>query len=598
MTTLTALTRLYDRLADAETVPRFGYSTEKIAYCIVLDAAGAVREVIDLRHHEDKKKPQPRLIAVPQSFKRPGTTPRPFFLWDNTMFVLGVTGDEKKDPAGRHAAFKACHADLLAGTDDPGLVALRTFLETWTPDQFTPPLFPDAMRDTNVVFRLQTDQGFLHQRPAAGPLWSTCLTDADGAEGICLVTGERAPIARTHPAIKGVLNAQTSGGSIVSFNFDALESYGHQQGGNAPVSVASAFAYTTALNHMLARDSHHRVQIGDATTVFWAEAEDAETAAIAEQAFSFGLGVEINPDTAIAPVRAILEGMAQGLPLSRINPRIEAARFYVLGLSPNQARLSVRFWLEDSFGRIAEHIGAHARDLRLQPPPRQKRPSPWHLLVEAAVQRKSDNIPPQLGGELMRAILTGRPYPATLLTTLLMRLRGDSQITALRVALLKAIVARAHRLAPHPTTEDPPVALDPDNTDPGYLLGRLFALYEGAQHAALPSIKATVKDKFYGAASSTPQSVFPLIDRGSAAHLTKLRKEKPGLAYVIEQDIAAVMARMSPGETPFPRSLPPDQQALFALGYYHQRFHRAGSADTADPPDTSDAPANGPPPAA
>jgi len=577
MTMLFALNRLYDRLADADTVPRFGYSLEKIAWCIVLDPSGAVREVIDLQTRDGKKKLQPRLIEVPQSFKRPGVTPKPFFLWDNSMFVLGVTADEKKDPAARHHAFKAFHADKLADTDDPGLVALRRFMESWTPDQFTPPVFDPAIQDRNIVFRLASDHGFIHQRPAARAIWARCLTENKGQDGLCLVTGDRMPIALTHPAIKGVWEAQPTGGSIVSFNFSALESYGHRQGANAPVSVSAAFAYTTALNHLLAQDSRNRLQIGDASTVFWADAEDPDSAEVAEVCFgSMFSDTDIDPNNdaemAEKRVRTVLDGIARGVPLAEIDPRVDAARFYILGLSPNAARLSVRFWLENTFGQFARHISAHAHDLRLEPPPRHPHPSPWRLLLETAVLHKRDNIPPQLAGELTRSILTGQRYPATLLSNLLMRLRSDGHVNDLRVALLKAIVARAHRLDPHPTTENPPVSLDPDNTEPGYLLGRLFALYEAVQHAALPTVKATVKDKFYGAASSTPQSVFPMIDRGSVPHLAKLRKEKTGLAITLERDIGAIMDRMTPTGDPFPRSLPPPQQALFALGYYHQSY--------------------------
>ncbi|KAA5606846.1 type I-C CRISPR-associated protein Cas8c/Csd1 [Roseospira marina] len=589
MTMLFALGQLYERLAQTQTVPRFGYSLEKIGFCIVLDTAGGAREVLDLHTREAKKKPRPRMLAVPTSETRTSGI-APNTLWDKTSYVLGITAGKDTRTQREHEAFKTRHQTLLADTDDPGLRALRAFLDQWTPDQFGLPLFPEEMRDANVVFRFDDDRCFLHDRPAAQALWETEHGADDALNGACLVSGRHTSLTRLHTPIKGVWGAQTSGAPLVSFNFDALESYGHKKGANAPVGVATAFAYTTALNHLLATDSRNRLQIGDASTVFWAEASDddpdaaEETAQVAEDCMAVLFGdADPDADTKIAEgrLRTVLEGIAQGRPLADVDPRVDAARFYILGLSPNAARLSVRFWLENTFGAFARHIGAHTRDLRLEPPPRHPHPSPWRLLLETAVQHKRENIPKQLAGELTRAILTGQRYPATLLSTLLMRLRSDGRVNDLRVALLKAIVARTHRLDPHPVTEEPPVSLDPDNTDPGYLLGRLFALYESVQRAALPGVKATVKDKFYGAASSTPQSVFPLIDRGSAPHLAKLRKEKPGLAITLERDIAAVMARMAPGADPFPRALPPAQQALFALGYYHQSYRPRKNADGA-----------------
>jgi CRISPR-associated protein Csd1 len=275
-------------------------------------------------------------------------------------------------------------------------------------------------------------------------------------------------------------------------------------------------------------------------------------------------------------VRPILEGIAKGRPLRHLDPKLaEGVRFYVLGLSPNAARLSVRFWFEGTFGHLADSIAAHARDMALDPAPREDRPSIRRLLIETAVRHKSENISPQLAGEILRAILSGGRYPATLLSTILMRLRADGEVSPLRVALLKAIVTRNRRLDAFPTTEEPPVSYDPACKEAGYLLGQLFAVYEYAQSAALGrSINATVKDKFYGAAATTPQGVFPMLDRSSVPHLAKLRKLRPGQAVNIDKQIAEIMERLAPGTDPFPRSLPPAQQALFALGYYHQRNRR------------------------
>src|ERR1700730_8579008 len=203
-----------------------------------------------------------------------------------------------------------------------------------------------------------------------------------------------------------------------------------------------------------------------------------------------------------------------------------------------------------------------------EPPPKDESPSIWRCLIETAAQRKSDNIPPNLAGEWLRAILTGTPYPLTLLSTVLMRMRADKDVNALRVAILKAVLIVSRR-------KEVPVSLDLDNNDPGYLLGRLFATYEHIQTAALGrNLNSTIRDKFYGAASATPRKVFSVLDKGSANHLAKLAKEKEGYAVVLERHIAAVMEHFAPSAHPFPAFLTAEQQSLFAVGYYHQKYHR------------------------
>jgi CRISPR-associated protein Csd1 len=582
MSVLASLSRAYERLADRGEVPPFGYSTEKIGFLIPLNEDGTpAGSPIDLREVEGRIR-RPRLMAVPASFKRPGVTPRAFFLWDNTAFALGVTASEGKDGLSRFAAFRVRHQEDLRGTNDPGLLALLRFVESWAPEQFAALSWPEEMKDQNVVFALESERRkrMIHDRPTARALWTRLATMRDKTEAVCLVTGMRGPIARIHPAIKGI---RSPGGgknadSLVSFNASAFESYGHEQGDNAPVSEAAAFSYTTALNKFLEHDSRHRIQIGDASTVFWADASDAVIAVKSEALFGALLAdLPIDETKEAGKVRTVLEKIRAGRPIAEAAPELaKGVRFFVLGLSPNAARLSVRFWLEDDFGTIAERFARHLEAMRIEPPPKDKNPSIWRCLIETAVQRKTENIPPNLAGEWLRAILTGTSYPLSLLATLLMRLRGDKDVNALRVAILKAVLIISRR-------KEVPVSLDLDNNDPGYLLGRLFATYENIQMAALGrNLNSTIRDKFYGAASATPRKVFTLLDKGSANHLSKLAKNKKGYAVVLERQVAAIMEHFDPSANPFPAFLTSDQQSLFAVGYYHQKNYRkdTGSAET------------------
>ena len=397
---------------------------------------------------------------------------------------------------------------------------------------------------------------------------------------ICLVTGNAAPVARLHPSIKGVWGAQSSGASLVSFNLDAFTSYGHEQGDNAPVSEAATFAYTTALNRFLEKDSGHRIQIGDASTVFWADAEDLGNAADAEDMFAAYFDAANDDAIESAKVRDRLDGIRNGLPLSHVAPELtKGVRFHVLGLAPNAARLSVRFYWQDDFGRLTANYQRYLSDMALDPPPRDGWPPLWRYLSELAAMGKRENVPPLIAGEWLRAILTGAPYPLTLLSTVLMRIRADGDINALRVAMMKSVLIRNLR-------RKAPVALDPSEPDRGYLLGRLFAVYEEVQRAALGGINATIKDKFYGAASASPQKVFRTLDSGASNHFAKLRKTSPGRAVNLDKLIGNITDLMDPTKDPIPASLSAAEQALFGIGYYHQRSDFFRKRDDKDAPQT------------
>jgi len=597
---LAALNDYYRRMLDDKDsgVAAPGYSQEKIGFAIVLAPDGTVADVIDLR--EGDKKPLPRVLSVPQPEKRTAAV-KSNFLWDKTSYVLGVSASSKRSEQ-EHEAFKALHRQALAGSDDPGLKALLAFLGGWTPTHFRDnPHFTghgEALLDANVVFRLDDgSQQYLHQRRAAHDAWSRLQAQGEeGAQGMCLVTGEQAPLARLHPAIKGVNGAQSSGASIVSFNLDAFTSYGKSQGENAPVSEQAAFAYATALNHLLrgGDGNRQRLQLGDATVVFWAEGNGAQAAEDFVAAF-FGTqsADAAGQDDAQATFRLgeALEQVRRLRPLRELDARLdEDTRIFVLGLAPNASRLSIRFWETERLGRFAQRLADHYRDLELQPPAWKRPPSPQFLALQTAPvygdkgKPKAEDVPPLLAGELARSILTGARYPRSVLGTVVMRFRADGQVTPLRVSLCKAVLAREARLDTQqgkPTDKgEPPVSLDIGNTDPGYLLGRLFSTLENLQRAALGAqVNATVRDRYYGAASATPASIFPVLLRNAQNHLGKLRKAKPGWAVNLEKEVGQIIDAMPAS---LPRSLPIEEQGRFAIGYYHQtqaRFARSEDQD-------------------
>jgi len=241
----------------------------------------------------------------------------------------------------------------------------------------------------------------------------------------------------------------------------------------------------------------------------------------------------------------------------------------VLGLAPNAARLSIRFWFEDNFGQFARNYQRFVEDMRIEPLPRNN-PNPplWRYLIETAVQGKRENIPPNLAGEWMRAILSGQRYPLTLLSTVLMRIRAGGTVNPLRAAMLKAVINR-HA---HQSEREIKVALDPDNTDPAYLLGRLFAVLERFQTLALGKVNATIRDRYFGSASATPRTVFPILIRMYQHHRSKAEKSgKPGLAGYFAGQLSEIMNLLPPE---LPATLPLKEQGKFALGYFHQLNRR------------------------
>ena len=575
---LTSLARYYRRLAAENDVagnpkvPPYGFSEEKIGWVLVLNSDGLLVDVVP--HLTDEKKPQPRLMSVPRPEKRTSGV-KPNFLWDKTAYALGVEANKDKATAKEQpfrpsektfAAFRELHLDVLKDTQDEGLLALRRFLERWQPEQFVhPPCLPE-MLDANVVFRLDGTRGYIHQREAAQALWTNRLKNDEADQGLCLISGESAPIARLHPAIKGVFGGQSSGGSIISFNKESFTSFGKEQGANAPVSEVSAFAYTTALNYLLRRENGHCLTIGDASTVFWAEAHTPEQAEAAEACFADMLDPP-DDEQENQKIFNILAQAAKGRPLREINPKLDdQTRFYILGLAPNASRISIRFWLDTTFGKLAEHLAQHWRDLALEPRAWKTPPSIWRLLVQTAPLGKSENISPVLAGEMTRAVIGGTSYPMSLLSQLIARIRADGDANGLRVAMIKAVLQRRFRKGL--IKEEIPMSLNTESRNQAYLLGRLFAVLERIQYQALGDLNAGIADRYYGSASAVPFSVFPRLLSGAKHHLSRLRKDKAGMAVNLDKDLGEIIAGLP--ET-FPRHLSIDEQGRFAIGYYQQK---------------------------
>jgi CRISPR-associated protein Csd1 len=388
------------------------------------------------------------------------------------------------------------------------------------------------------------------------------------------VTGKSAEVKTLHTAIKGVYGAQTMGANIVSFNLDAFRSYGKSQGQNAPIGVESEFAYTTALNTLLRRESKQRLLIGDATTVFWAKEQT-----VFESDFTafFEEPQKSNPDSGTQKIRALFESLHSGVYLESDG----TIPFYILGLSPNASRISIRFWQEGTVSDFALRIKQYFEDFSITKPAREPEYySVWRILVNVATQDKSENIPPNLAGDFMRSILTGTPYPATLLQAALRRIKSDTEhrVKPVRAALIKAYLNRYYQAHPNQKFKEVETELDKQQPSIGYNLGRLFAALEKIQEEANPGINATIRERFYGAACATPVTVFPNLLRLKNHHLAKM--ENKGRVVNLERLLGEIIGKFND----FPAHLTLQEQGHFAIGYYHQRqafFSKKEDSETA-----------------
>ncbi|MBI5521679.1 MAG: type I-C CRISPR-associated protein Cas8c/Csd1 [Desulfarculus sp.] len=563
------LAAYYDRLAadPNENVAPPGYQSKEIAFIVVLRPDGSFTGMDDTRSQEGKKK-KTGVFKVPREVKRTVKVTANL-LWDNPAYVFGQEVPKKGKPARdprrlaemRQSFRERIHEVFPDPRADAGVTAVLSFLSSDHPGLSQHPLWSELLESgANVSFRLEGETELICQRPAVRAALTTPDDDL-GEPGLCLVSGRREPIARLHTAIKGVWGGSTRGGDIISFNLPSFCSQGKSQGYNAPVGATAEFAYTTALNHLLGKDSKQRMQVADASTVFWAEKAHPMEGLLA----SLLANAEIEgQEASLEDIKALFLSPKTGRPSLVKDP----TGFFVLGLAPNAARIAVRFWYRGSVAEVSRNLMRHFSDLEIARAPKEKPSlSIFRLLLAVASLGKADNVPPNLAGKLYENILKGMPYPESLLAMALTRLRAEHEVTYPRAALIKALLnrrVRFHRLPEKELT----VALDLTNDNIGYRLGRLFAVLERVQELAQPGINATIRDRFYGAASATPLVAFPRLMKLKNHHLAKM--ENQGAVVNLEKLIAEVLAGVD-GAQAFPAHLALSDQGRFAVGYYHQR---------------------------
>ncbi|MBE5057350.1 type I-C CRISPR-associated protein Cas8c/Csd1 [Pseudoflavonifractor sp. DSM 107456] len=568
---LQALTEYYRMLADSGKISPPGWSEVKVSFALCIGADGTLEQVVSVQTEQTKGRKTvlaPRPMMLPAPVKRSSGVAANF-LCDNSSYLLGV--DNKGKPQRTLECFQACkklHEELLEGVDSPAAQAVLAFFRTWQPEQAAshPALsvcWEELMAGGNLVFRF--DGAFVHQNMPVRQAWDDHYqTEEDGPQMVCLVTGNRGAVESVHPSIKNVQGAQSSGAALVSFNAPAFCSYGKEQNYNAPTSKYAAFAYTTALNHLLS-DREHVYRMGDTTVVCWAKCGGDVYQNLMGWAL-FGAEPSYTLTDLQGALNNLCNGMAVDLDETRLDPDME---FYILGLSPNAARLSVRFFLRNSFGAFLRNAQAHQQRLEITKPTYDKFDTlpMWKLLDETVNQNSRDKSPaPNMAGEVLRSVLTNTHYPATLLNGVALRIRAEHRVTRGRAAILKAYYLK--NIHPDVPKEVLTVSLNPDSTNVPYNLGRLFSILEAVQSSANPGINTTIKDKYFNSASATPAIVFPILLNLAQKHLKKL---DAGLRTYYDKQITALLSKL--GEV-YPPRLNLPQQGSFQLGYYHQTQSR------------------------
>lgn len=578
---LQALVDYYEELVSQGKVCQPGWANVKISWALEINEKGELINVLPLRHpSEDGKKMVPREMELPAPVKRSsGVSPN--FLWDNSSYILGVDNKEKPQRALEcFNAAKKIHCEILSESKTPASKAVIAFFERWNPRDADATLNISSHKEEmisgdNICFMYSGS--FVAEDPIIRKAWQDVYdVDSESEEEYCLITGERTAPELVHPAIKNVRDAQSSGAALVSFNAPAFCSYGKEQNANAPVSKYAAFAYTSALNKLLA-DRKHVKLIGNTTVVYWAEGAEIQYQDVFSSLLSGDNGAVSNEE-----LNALMKTISEGTPYKYDGlPIIPDNKFYILGISPNAARLSVRFFYRSTFGEIVRNLKKHYEDIRIVPDGSNKWGDIplWALLRETVNSKSTDKNPlPQLAGDVAKSMLSGGRYPETLMNQTMIRIRAENTITCGRAGIIKAYLIRNTDGFPDRRLimEVAQMNLNAESAYSPYVLGRLFAVLERIQQVANPGINATIRDRYFNSACSTPASVFPILLKLSNSHL---RKMDTGKSVYWSKQTGELIEKMN---TDFPAHHTLQEQGSFILGYYHQKqkfFEKNNSSD-------------------
>ncbi|MCB7062581.1 type I-C CRISPR-associated protein Cas8c/Csd1 [Enterocloster citroniae] len=569
---LQALVKHYETLAEQGKVSRQAWCRAKVTYALDIDTDGKLLGIISLRQSEERGK---KTVWLPSPMEVPEMAARSSgvsanFLCDNSKYLLGIDNDGSgKRVLECFQAAREKHESVLEDVQSEAAVAVKHFFKNWDPMKAKEHLellekWEDITASGNLVFYVGTM--YAHEDPDIRNAWEKSLqAEGSGTQEICLVTGKRAEISRIHTVIRGVQGAQSSGAALVSFNAPSFESYGKEQSFNAPVGKYAMFAYTTALNYLLSQQKYI-FMLGDTTILFWAE--DGEE--IYQDLFMGSMEpTEDNQEVLRGIFSNLQEGRGIDVDGIQVNPE---QKFYILGLSPNAARLSVRFFYQNHFGTILSNIKKHYEQMEIVRPNWDKIefPGVWRVLFETVNQKSKEKKPqPNMAASVFESVLSGKKYPESLYSNVMIRIRAEQgRITRGRAAIVKACLIRNH--GKQWTEEGSFVGLNEQCKDVAYVLGREFAVLEAIQEDANPGINATIKDRYFNSACAAPASVFPILLKLKNSHIRKLETGRRIFYEKMLTGLQGMIEVENDQPAAFPRRLSLEEQGMFILGYYHQ----------------------------
>lgn len=582
---LQSLVNLYEALEKKGEISSPGWCVAKVSFALSLSKEGDLLGVIPLKQTVPKGKKtveEPQVLEVPlMTARSSGISPN--FLCDNSSYILGIDNKGKVERSKEcFMAAREKHLEMLKKANGITAEAIMHYFEKWQPEQADEHPALKALREEiisggNLIFCVEGL--YAQEDQEIKQVWNDSYrTSRNATEGICLVTGQKTEIARTHGLIKGVRGAQSSGASLVSFNAPAFESYGKEQGSNAPVGSYAAYAYTTALNYLIA-DTKHKTVLGDTTIVYWAEDGDE----VYQNVFSSVSEPKIENQALIDGVFKNLEE-GKAIVVEDVKSQISLEqKFYILGLAPNAARLAVRFFYEDSFGNILNNIHAHYERMKVVRPANDalEYMGIWRMLYETVNKKSQDKSPvSSMAASVYRAILSNGYYPETLFQSTMGRIRAEQddsdnhnyKITRGRAAIIRAFLIKNRKK----DEEEISMALNEENNNVAYILGREFALLEQIQQVANPGINATIKDKYFNSACATPATIFPILFKLKNSHIRKMDpfKDNPKYFEIMLGELQNKLYVEENQKNFCPRSLSLEEQGMFILGYYHQTQKR------------------------
>jgi CRISPR-associated protein Csd1 len=573
---LQALKEYYDRkvLDSNNDIAPEGFEKKELPFLIVINEDGDFINIEDTREIVGNKLVG-KMFLLPRSFKRSGSKSyeKTFLLWDHIGYLLGLPTNDEKSAKQHQTWLKMLENFPQELTEDVGVNAIRQFYNRGEDKKaVAEPEIKECLKATsrNMSFCLVSDltvpcrkavhehvKNNLNKLVSSNTEKSPEESNRTPKGGTCLITGDTGVVVRIH----GQTPIDKDANSLVSFQKNSgYDSYGKEQGHNAPIIESTEFAYITALNTLL-KSKSQRLLIGDASTVFWSE---KQTSFESDFSSFFTEPEKDDPNLKTQKVRTLFKSVETGAYVENDGD----TQFYILGLSPNKNRIAVRFWQAGAISEFAKRIKQYFEDFAIIKPPNElEYYSVWRILVNIADQDDSKNIPPNLAGEFMRSIFNGTPYPAALLQAAICRIRSDTKnrVKPVRAAVIKAYLNRYYRFYPNKSQKEVTMEQDIFQPSTGYQLGRLFAVFEKIQEEASHGINATIRERFYGAASGTPVTVFAQLLRLKNHHLAKLKNK--GRVIFFEQLLGDIMGKI----TDFPSTLNLHEQGLFAIGYYHQR---------------------------